>query len=212
MALIHLRRALSAIVNPCPLWSYLRAGYFLHMITLAGLLLLFMASSHFSVSFTDGLNAGIVFKWVLLLFLAVLPLFSQLDARSRYQNYKQIKDQLFLYGFDRRIFKPVLKSRCQRDAALAAAEELGYGKSCRAYFRTGGYRWYHLAPDFLFQTPYLLLTRTFWRTTFFMPTYRPKVDYRMITGDVHISLKVSSMVKGRLKTVEGKQGQRPMVS
>ena len=170
------------IVNPYPLWSYLRAGYFLHVMTLAELALLCMVFSHFSVSFADGLDAGIVFKLMFLSFLVVLPIFSQLDARSRDQSYKRLKDQLFLYGFDRRIFKPVLKSRCQRDAALAAVEELGHGETCRAYFRTCGYRWYHLAPDFLFQTPYFLLTRSFWRTTFFMPTYRPRVDYQMITA------------------------------
>ena len=168
------------IVNPYSLWSYLRAGYFLHVMTLAELALLCMVSSHLSVSFADGLDAGIAFKLMFLSFLAALPLFSQLDARSRYQNYKQLKDQLFLYGFDRRIFKPVVKSRCQRDAALAAAEELGHGDTCRAYFRTCGYRWYHLAPDFLLEAPYVLLTGSFWRTTFFRPTYVPRVDYQMI--------------------------------
>ncbi|OQY42007.1 MAG: hypothetical protein B6240_14450 [Desulfobacteraceae bacterium 4572_87] len=72
---------------------------------------------------------------------------------------------------------------------MAAAEELGYGERCRAYFRTCGYRWYHLVPDFVFQAPYYFLTRAFWRRTFFVPTYRPKVDFKMMAGNVQFSLK-----------------------
>jgi len=168
------------IVNPYPLWSYLRAGCFLHVITLAELALLCMVSSYFSGSSSALADADIFLKLILISFFPVLLLFSQLDARSRYQNYKQLKDQLFLYGFDRRIFKPILGSRCQRDAALAASEELGYGNKCRTYFKTCGYRWYHLTPDFIFQTPYFLMTRAFWRRTFFAPTYRRKVDFIII--------------------------------
>jgi hypothetical protein len=112
------------IFNPGPLRSYLRVGCFLHLMTLVELFLLYMVISCFFVSAEDAMAAGSISKWVLASFLAALPIFSQLDARSRYQNYKQLKDQLFLYGFDRRIFKPVLQSRCQRDAAKAAAEDL----------------------------------------------------------------------------------------
>ena len=152
--------------------------------TFAELALFCIAYSYFPISFEDLMAAGIFFKLILMSFLAVLPLFSQLDARSRYQNYKQLKDQLFSYGFDRRILKPVLQSRCQRDAAMAAAEELGYGNKCRNYFRICGYRWYHLVPDFIFRTPSFLLTWAFWRRTFFMPTYRRRVDFKMMVGNV----------------------------
>ena len=195
---------LFTIENHYPLRSYLRAGYFLHFMTLAELASFCIAYSYFPISFEALTAAGIFFKLILLSFLAVLPLFSQLDARSRYQNYKQLKDQLFFYGFDKRIFKPILLSRCQRDAAMAAAGELGYGNRCRHYLRTCGYRWYHLVPDFIFRAPYLLLTRAFWRRTFFMPTYRPRVDFKMMAGNVQLSLKVSPMMKRRFKTVEEK--------
>lgn len=165
------------IFNPHPLWSYLRAGCFLHMMTLVELFLLCMVISRFFMSAEDAMYSGSISKWVLASFLAVLPIFSQLDARSRYQNYKQLKDQLFLYGFDRRIFRPVLQSRCQRDAAKAAAEDLGYGERCRAHFRTCGYRWFHLVPDFIFESPYFFMNGLFWRKTFFVPTYRPRVEF-----------------------------------
>ena len=195
---------LFTIENHYLLRSYLRVGYFLHFMTLAELALICIAYSYLSISFGDLTAAGIFFKLILMSFLVVLPLFSQLDARSRYQNYKQIKDQLFFYGFDRRIFKPMLQSRCQRDAAMAAAEELEYGNRCRHYFRICGYRWYHLVPDFIFRAPYFLLTRAFWRRTFFMPTYRPRVDFKMMAGSVQRSLKVSPMMRRRFKTVEEK--------
>lgn len=165
-------------VSPSSPASYLRAGLFLHVMTLAGLALLWSASSCLPIFGEDTVTLGDFCEVILLSFLMALPLFSQLDARSRYQNYKQIKDQLFLYGFDKRIFKPVLKSRCQRDAALAAAEELGYGDKCRAYFRASGYRWYHIVPDFVLHAPGFFLSGAFWRRTFFMPTYQPKVNFR----------------------------------
>jgi len=163
------------LINSYPLSSYLKAGCFLHVMTLAEIVVLCTLCSYFSIFAEDAVWG--LFELLLVSFFAVLPLFSQLDARSRYQNYKQLKDQLFLYGFDRRIFKPILQSRCQRDAALAAAEELGYGERCRVYFRACGYRWFHLVPDFVFRTPRFLLTKIFWRRTFFMSTYRPRVDF-----------------------------------
>ncbi len=165
-------------INPSSLASYLRAGLFLHVMTLAELALLWTVSWCLPILGEDAVIAGDFHELMILSFLVALPLFSQLDARSRYQNYKQIKDQLFLYGFDKRIFKPVLRSRCQRDAALAAAEELGYGKRCRAHFKGCGYRWYHLVPEFVLHAPGFFLTGMFWRRTFFMPTYQPKVDFR----------------------------------
>ena len=116
-------------------------------------------------------------KYYMLIFLASLPVFSQLDAWSRYQNYKQIKDQIYLYGYDERIFKPTLKSRCQRDAAWLSAQELGMGKECKRFFYSKGYKWYHIFPDFVFRKPQFLLTIYFWKTTFFTPRYHPKVKY-----------------------------------
>lgn len=112
-----------------------------------------------------------------MIYLFSFPIFGQLDARSRFQNYKQIKDQIFIYGYDERIFKPVLKSRCQRDAAWLSAKELGYAKQCKSYFKSMGYRWYHLFPDFVFSKPEFLFTNYFWKTTFFTPRYVPKIKY-----------------------------------
>ncbi|MFO7840363.1 MAG: hypothetical protein R6X08_12800 [Desulfosalsimonadaceae bacterium] len=106
-----------------------------------------------------------------MIFLTSLPVFSQLDARCRYQDYKRVKDLLFRFGFDARIIKTLLKSRCQRDAAMLAALESGHGESCRAFYRRQGYRWYHILPDFLFSSPRFPMSRHFWQSTFFLKNY-----------------------------------------
>jgi hypothetical protein len=136
--------------------------------------LLWVAFSNLSLSASEGVGMGHVFKWKAVLWLGVLSILGQLDARSRYQNYKQIKDQLLQYGFDKRILRPALKSRCLRDAAQAAADDVGHGDRCRHHFLSCGYRWFHLLPDFAFRRPQFLLTAFFWRTTFFAPAYRSR--------------------------------------
>ena len=162
------------------LQSYLLAGKLLHIITILEVLIIL-----FLVPSIAELNTGtnfmlIVLKNYFVVFFISLPFFSQLDARSRFQNYKQIKDQIFLYGYKERILSPVLKSRCQRDAAWLAAKELGFEKECKLYYARHGYRWYHLFPDFLFSKPQFLFSFYFWKTTFFCTSYTPKVDYRSL--------------------------------
>lgn len=166
------------IIYRHPLLSYLKAGYLLHVMMSIELFILWLVFINLSPSLENTTFITIFSKIIILAYFGSLPVFSQLDARSRYQNYKHIKDQLYSHGFDLRILKPVLKSRCQRDAAQTAAEELGYGDLCRNYFKSSGYCWYHLIPDFVFQKPQFLLSKYFWRTTFFTPTYTPKIDYR----------------------------------
>lgn len=150
--------------------SYLRAGLLLNCLTLVEFILLCAAGPELLPNKSDCLLKSL-FKGWLLIFLTSLPVFSQLDARCRYQDYKRVKDQLFRFGFDTRIIKTLLKSRCQRDAARVAALESGYGEYCRAFYRKQGYRWYHILPDFLFSRPQFLISRHFWQSTFFLKTY-----------------------------------------
>lgn len=150
--------------------SYLRAGLLLHFITLLEILLLaavvsLILSPKTGLQLERWSNAGILF------FLTMLPVMSQLDARSRYQEYKRAKDQFRIFGFDGRLLKPLVNSRCQRDAARAAARELGYGRQCREFHHSLGYRWYHLTPDFLLSNPRFIVSRRFWKSTFFLATY-----------------------------------------
>ena len=104
----------------------------------------------------------------------LLLLFSQADARSRFQNYKQAKDLLYENGFDQRIIRLFTGSRCQRDAVRVAACDLGMGRQINAYFHAQGFRFYHLLPGFIFKRPGLLLTRKYWQKTLFENTYTSK--------------------------------------
>lgn len=156
--------------------SYLYAAPLLHMITIMELIALFLLAPFLAAIPPDTTGVRVCIKYAGLLFLVCLPVWAQLDARSRYQNYKQFKDQLHRYGFDRRILKPAFKSRCQRDAVLFAAREAGFRRDCEQYMQSIGYRWYHLLPEFTFRRPQVFLTGYFWKTTFFAPTYRPIYD------------------------------------
>ena len=123
-------------------------------------------------------NDYTILKLIALSPIACMPLFAQLDARSRYQNYKLLKDQLYIYGFQPRILKPFIKSRCQRDAAKTAIAELGMTGQYKIYFTGLGYKWYHLFPDAIFNDPKMLFTKNFWITTLFTKTYQSKIDFK----------------------------------
>jgi len=156
--------------------SYLKAGYLLHIITL--LEILFFSCLFYYVDMDAWIAKGhTCLKLIAVSPTIILPLFAQMDARSRYQNYKLIKDHLYIYGFQKRILKPFIKSRCQRDAIKAAADELGMLQLCREHFKNSGYRWYHLLPDGIFENSSVLFTKNFWLTTLFERTYRPKINY-----------------------------------
>ncbi|MGB5531344.1 MAG: hypothetical protein WBQ32_15355 [Ignavibacteriaceae bacterium] len=124
------------------------------------------------------------FLWItwlaLLIILFNMGILAELDGYSRFQNYKQVKDQMFLNGFQERQLKPLLKSSCQREAAILAGDELGIGKEVRNYFLQKGYKWYHIIPDFVFNNQLFFFSMFFWRTTFFTPRYEPKVNYDLL--------------------------------
>lgn len=159
--------------------TYLRLGKLLHLITIIELMLLavFFLYVNPGLWFSDG---WFLLKVFLLGYVICLPVFAQLDVRSRYQNYKQVKDQLYLYGFRPRILIPYMKSRCQRDAVITASEELGLGQAVREFYKNYGYKWYHLFPDFAFSHPHYLLTPYFWKNTFFKEKYIAKIDFRNV--------------------------------
>lgn len=143
--------------------GYLSAGILLHAITVTEL---------FTITAIATCIGDHPLAYPALVSLGLFPLFTQLDARSRFQEYKRVRDQLARHGPDRRIFRSVAGSRCQRDAALAAARKVGYASHCRDCFSAAGYRWYHLLPDFSRRPPRFLFSAVFWRTTFFMPAYQ----------------------------------------
>jgi len=156
--------------------TYLRMGYLLHLVTLAELLAI-------ALLYYIWIENWSAFKIAFLSFMVSFPLFPQLDARSRFQNYKLAKDQLHMFGFQERIMKPFVKSRCQRDAVMRACKELGYETPCRNYFNKCGYRWYHLFPDIILKQPMVVFTKAFIKTTFFAKTYKPRFDYYKLSRE-----------------------------
>ena len=146
---------------------YLRVGTILHLYCLLSLSLLLWCFNNLINS------AGWQFLTYLLLSLFFFShlITTQLDAYSRYQNYK---DLFHIYGFRSLLAKPYSRSRCQRDSVLEAATQLGFRSSARKYFRQSGYRWYHIIPTMLIEDPMLLFTREYWLSTFFTPKYTSK--------------------------------------
>ena len=149
--------------------GYLAAGRLLHATTVIAALAVVLIATCTAVR---------PFRTLAMAAVGLLALFSQLDARSRYQEYKRARDQLVAFGPNRRIFQSLSGSQCQRDAVLAAARPLGYATLCRNHFYTAGYRWYHLMPDFMRHHPGYLFSPAFLRATFFAPTYRSRYDQR----------------------------------
>ncbi|MGW8314535.1 MAG: hypothetical protein ACWGNV_02965, partial [Bacteroidales bacterium] len=101
-------------------------------------------------------------------------LFSQLDARSRHQNYKMVKDKFYQYGFDARLLKPFMYSRCQRDAIRIAAKEFKFDRAWKKLAYDAGFRWYHLLPSMIVRTPLVLFTKSYWKKTLFVKAYDSK--------------------------------------
>lgn len=158
---------------------YWKVGKFLHIvaaiaISIAAITFSFIRDLHFETNIELwylGLAACISFFNMFVL--------AELDGYSRFQNYKQIKDQIYLNGLQERMLKPLAKSSCQREAAILAGFELGLEKEIKKYFLKLGYRWYHVLPDFVLKNPLFFFTPLFWRTTFFAPYYKPKVNYEL---------------------------------
>lgn len=171
--------------------SYIRVGHLLHLMTLLEIAIFagLIQWLHLGVWLTEG---PIMLKIPFLLPFILAPLFPQLDAYSRFQNYKLIKDHLFAHGFQTRILKPFIRSRCQRDAVIVAAEELGMGKECKAHFREAGYRWYHLLPDFILKEPATLICSSFWLNTFFAKTYTSKFNFKKMKAGTENHLLVNT--------------------
>lgn len=151
----------------------------MHFVTVVEICFLYIVFSFLHAKGYMNSDYSLLKKLVLYPFV-LMPFFPQLDAYSRYQNYKQLRDLFYLNGYNVRFIKPFIKSRCQRDAVLAAADDVGFAIHCKQYFYDCGYKWYHFFPDFVITNPQFLLCKHFWITTFFSKTYHSKVDIKLI--------------------------------
>jgi hypothetical protein len=157
--------------------SYYKVGALLHWITIFYLVMGVCLLRSFLLSDLVFSESGFLL-WVFGIgFFFINIVLAQLDAFSRFQNYKQLKDQIIEYGLQKRLLKPMLRSRCQRDAAQIACNELNLGHKSKKYFSSYNYKWFHIIPDFVFTNPLFFFSNYFWRTTFFTPYYKSKIDF-----------------------------------
>lgn len=121
----------------------------------------------------------VVVFWLWCLLFSFSHIFMVImDAWSRFQNYKRIKDHLFMHGFTPKIARHYKGSKCQRNAVLVAARELGLENEVQAYYRRHGIRWFHFIPQFMVEDPLFLFKRYFWSRTFMEKYYEPKFNFR----------------------------------
>ena len=73
-----------------------------------------------------------------------------------------------------------LLSKCQRNAAVVAAKELGYEDEILNHFRSKGIKWFHYIPYFIINDPLFLFRNYFWERTFLEKVYESKFDYRRL--------------------------------
>lgn len=154
---------------------YLQTGYVLHLMTASSIALTyFFGKKSLLILNKDGNIESLIFNGIACLYFFTLIFFSLLDARSRYQNYKMAKDSLFKYGYDGRLLKPFMYSRCQRDAVRTAARDLNYENEWEQLRQELGFHWYHILPHIIVRHPLVLFTRAYWNKTLFVSTYQSK--------------------------------------
>ncbi|WP_243547300.1 hypothetical protein [Pseudodesulfovibrio tunisiensis] len=144
----------------------IKAAPWPHGTALCSLLVALGLGVNASSSLAEGLRleAAMVACWAFG--WLVVALIAGADGISRHREYRRIKAMFARYGFNRRILAPVSASRCQRDAALLAAAETGHLAHARDYFRSRGYRWYHILPDSVCRNPLVFLSPSFIRSAF----------------------------------------------
>ncbi len=160
--------------------SYLRVGRLLYYS-----LILFILESWFFWSLLKKAMARedrlLIIIWgVCFLFSFVHIFLVTMDGWSRFQNYKRAKDQFYKFGFNRRIANFYIGSKCQRNAAIVAADELGYAKEIRLHYKRSGVKWYHYIPYFMIKDPLFFFRKAFWSRTFLEKNYKPKYDYHKL--------------------------------
>lgn len=153
--------------------TFLRTGRILHLFFLSSLVFFILAFHQVKFENYEFIS---IYSFLSLFFFS-LCITTELDAYSRYQNYKMVKDLYYEHGFRELITKPFSKSSCQRDAAVEAARQLEIEDKVESYFYKLGFRWYHIVPAMLIESPLLFFTKMYWLSTFFVPRYKSKYFY-----------------------------------
>lgn len=168
------------IKQPSYIVSYLRVGRLLYYSLLLFILEAWFYWIKLVDAYYDSSTLWVLF-WVYSFLFSFLHIFLVLaDGWSRFQNYKRAKDQFFQHGFNKRIANHYIGSKCQRMAAIVAAEELGIGEEVKSYYIEKGVKWYHYVPYFMIKEPLFLFKRKFWSRTFLEKTYVPKYNFHQM--------------------------------
>jgi len=121
----------------------------------------------------------VILFWLWSLLFSFSHIFLVLmDGWSRFQNYKRIKDHLFVHGFTPKMARHYIGSKCQRTAVMVAARELGMEKEVERYYQKLGIKWFHFIPHFMVKDPLFFFKRYFWSRTFLEKYYEPKFNFR----------------------------------
>jgi len=162
-----------------PKWySFLRVGRLLIGFFILSLSLCYYELENMIFYFSMDHLGSLILHYFLFWFSFSLVLLSVCDARSRFQDYKKAKDLIFFFGVDARLLKPFMNSKCQREAIIVAADELGKKKKAKKLIAKQGYRWYHIVPKFIKTRPQIIFSIKFWKYTFFAPKYYPQAVYK----------------------------------
>lgn len=157
---------------------FIRVGRLLHLVSLLGGML-FWVCGQYTLNLFQLENWWATVCWgYLSIYGIILIWFAQKDAICRYQNYKMAKD-LFYEKQARELSRKRVASlfgisKCQREAAMVAARDIGIDLEIGRHYRDMGYRWYHLIPDRVVQSPTILFTRSYWKKTLFVPYYQSR--------------------------------------
>ncbi|MBI9090386.1 MAG: hypothetical protein JEZ12_14315 [Desulfobacterium sp.] len=153
---------------------FIKVASLLHLTSLLGLVL-FLGFGRLALPVLEQNRPFLFFMYEYIsIYGVVLILLTQMDALSRFQNYKLAKDLFFENGFQKRIANLFISSRCQREAIKIAALDLGMADELNAHLDSLGFRWFHVIPKGVISKPGILLTRLFWEKTFFVKSYTSK--------------------------------------
>jgi len=151
---------------------FIKVGFILHVMALAGVFV-FVIGLKKSIYYFNFHDDYFGYLWLFVsIYGFTIPFFAEFDANGRYQNYKQIKDAFYKMGYDSRLIKPFMSSRCQRDAVIVAAADLNYKNEVKIFFYKKGYRWYHVLPEAFLKNPLVIFKKVFWTRILFTKFYK----------------------------------------
>jgi len=164
--------------QPSATVSYWNVGVLLHFSVILFVLESWFYWNKLKNAYFDDAPFFIIFWFGCVLFAFSHIFLVIMDGWSRFQNYKRIKDNLYIHGFSPKIANPYMGSKCQRTAFMVAAKELGMEKEVVNYYHRIGIRWYHFIPRFMIDDPLFLFRKSFISRTFLEKYYKPKFNFR----------------------------------